>query len=96
MNTLTNKDTYRPESHQEYKDIAKLFYDNDILVYPELLTIEEDKYEKFPVLSWDGRMNYLDAYSVEYDDSIRNTRQLFLQKAGISMFDRQHLIHKFI
>ena len=57
VNKLTDKDTYRPESYEEYLDVAKQLFDGGVNVYYELLTIEEDRYENFPILCWDVREN---------------------------------------
>ena len=98
MNKLTDKDTYRPESYTEYKEISNHLFDNGIDVYPELLTIEEDRYVEFPILSWDSNENYLNAFHAYNSDHIKNTRDEFLSKAGVlKIFNGgKHLVHEFI
>ena len=98
VNKLTDKDTHRPETYEEYLDIAKQLFDAGVDVYFELLDLEEERYESFPILCWDIRENYLNAYFELNDDHIENTREEFLLKAGvIPMFNKgQHLIHEFI
>ena len=103
MNKLTGEDTYRPESYEEFKEIARMFMVKGIEVYEELPIITEDRYNDFPILSWNDD-NYeeatphLTACKITLSNNIINTRGQFLHKAGIKkeFNGGKHLIHEFI